>query len=90
MEGQLGDARARTPMLISPGAQVAGSQEHKGFSARPEFESLFPYSLASWMTSGDLLNLIEHQPLHVANEDNHIYLPGLSEDAVRACDMPRT
>lgn len=64
----------RSPCRVAAGA----------VPTKPGFESLFSHSLTSWVTRGHLLNLGEHQPPHVVNEDNLVSLAGLSEESMRA------
>lgn len=84
-KGELKDAGARDTNISCPWSLCGVVVRPGGLvTVRPEFESLFSHSLTNWMTWGYLLNLVEHQPSHVVNENNCIYLAGLSEDSMRA------
>lgn len=82
--GELKNSRAGdTTVNFSRSLCGAAARAQGLVPARPEFESLFPDSVTNWVTGGNLLNLIDHQFPHVVNEDDHIHLPGLSEDSMR-------
>lgn len=75
--------RSETATVVLLGSPVLRWQDHGPSGNWSEFEPPL-LSLPSWVTWGDLLNLCVHQPPQVVNEDNHIYLTGLSGDSVRA------
>lgn len=76
------DSRARDTNISLPRRPCR--VEASVVPASSGFESPFSHSLTNWVTRGDLLNLMKHQPAHVVNEDSRTSLAGLSEDSVKA------
>lgn len=71
-------------VVVPPGALVLKRWVHRHGWQMDWAWAAFPFLLPSWVTWGDLFNLSEHQPPHIANEDNHICLAGLSGDSMTA------